>query len=352
MVPPNTASFATGGDGLTRVVQPVGSPGQAVVAGACPPTIDASAVACGAAAVAPSANQMALAEMVTLIEQTAGNAFSYSGEKPSDSNARQVLKGTLAQSGLSGIAKDIVNAIIDAQAPLGGPVINPYAPGPYNQKAPAPALAMAMAPDRPLGDFFLAQPADDGFPAVPHLADSTRDGGRPDPVTLPAELAWLAPALGGAAVGPGTPTGDIPPSAFVALESAVTSSAPAEPPGRLGMPMPVDAIMGRSWQPMPDEPIGTTSAGPPGDASTARRASASYTTTAPRPAIRSGRYLVIGSFLTFRHAERLAARHRGIAAVVIPTVIDGKTWHRVAVPEPTRGRLSDAGITDFWVLGR
>jgi hypothetical protein len=68
-------------------------------------------------------------------------------------------------------------------------------------------------------------------------------------------------------------------------------------------------------------------------------------------------YLIVGSFRTSDRAERLASRLGGLPVSVLPGMVDGRRYHRVAVGPVApgtaaawRARLAGNGIAESWAL--
>lgn len=173
----------------------------------------------------------------------------------------------------------------------------------------------------------------DGLPAVPPLAARTEAGDDGDPVMLPAGLAMIAPALGGAAVAPSVPHPSDPSSAYAEPAWTVATADPAMAEAPIRSLPPAMALAAPSWQPIADE----------------RLEPAAVAVEAPVP---TGRYLILGSFLKQANAVRLAALQEGVDAAVRSAKVKGRTWYRVVVPDRRgiRRRVAAAGITDYWVV--
>jgi hypothetical protein len=179
--------------------------------------------------------------------------------------------------------------------------------------------------------------SDDGLPAVPPLLGGPARDGRGDPVTLPSDLARIAPALGGVAMAPSGRSRNWPGAAYAPPD--VTAPPPPESSAR-SVPR-FDNVVAPSWRPLAAAPVAATA-----------------TTEAPpvmaKPADGPRRVLVIGSFRTRQQAERHAARAGTTDAVILPAEVDGATWYRVALPDRAdmRTHVAAAGIKDYWVLRR
>jgi len=248
------------------------------------------------------------------------------------------------QAGMSPAADQALKAIIGQGAPEAGVAAVPAPVGGSQASVDTESHAgvesgidkvkSLFAPKRQtvFGETLVAA---DGLPAVPPLAAPARSDDGDDPVVLPEELARIAPALGAAAVAPTAPAKDDPSSAYVQATEPGTASRPAAADSPIRNLPSVTAMVVPSWQPLSE------------------RLSAAKAAPSQRPqVVDPGRYLIIGSFLRKANADLLASRQQEVSAAVVSTKINGKIWHRVAVPDRVdiRGRVIAAGIADYWVL--
>ncbi len=254
-----------------------------------------------------------------------------------------------ARAGMSPAANRALKAIIGQGAPEAGVAAVPAPVGVSQASAASESrtdvesgidkVKSLFAPKRQtvFGETLVAA---DGLPAVPPLAAPAKPDPGGDPVVLPVELARIAPALGGAAVAPAPPAKGDPSSAYAESTEPKDARRPAAADSPINNLPSITSMVVPSWQPVADRRS-------PAPAPSQRP------TAAERPRqIVPGRYLIIGSFLRKANAEHLASRQQQVSAAVVPTKINGKTWHRVAVPDraDVRGRVAAAGITDYWIL--
>ncbi len=148
-------------------------------------------------------------------------------------------------------------------------------------------------------------------------------------------------------------------------EIVLASAAPVEPAAELAIkatPEPVDLLLGIDPAKLPADPDSNPVSGidpaklpADPDSNPVSGIEPAATDSAPGATNRKAIYLVIGSFRSVDHAERLAAQMSGITTAIAPALVGDDRYYRVVVGpyEPgetgdAQSRLAAAGIGNTW----